>query len=217
MHPSESSLSPRALTGILDALEHDPPHTRRRLGDLASLSPSTVSRAVGHLTEAGVLTYPRYGQADPKRIDGAEALILSPLALLPILIMSHNVGSVYVLQGDATPVGATVTELNPLWDTATRLTSLCRRAMILLNGCATATGLPVAAPTLWMKGGVTDSNACTETILDILGVAPLAILGEETAIARGIKRVLPSSFQVDSLLYLRTELSAVSYLYHATE
>ena len=214
--PAESSLSRHALAAILDALESDRAVNRRALGEAASVSPSTVARAVGYLTRAGILSVSH----EPTDADAAErhAGVLSPTpaAILPVLTLGRDVGSVHALNAKLELVGAAVTELSAEQDDGERLRLLCRRAMTLLGGCAKAAALPVTAPVLLVESGETAPAGWREAITDTVGVVPLALLDEHTAVARCLRwESLPQS--ADSLLYLRTGESHAACLFARTD
>lgn len=209
MNPTESSLSPKALNRILDALEQRSPISRRDLADIASVSPSTASRAAEYLSRTGVL------DSRPRSEYRPAALSLAPVAALPVLSHGRTRSTVHVLNARLDPLGSAVTELNPGQDAGERLRPLCRRAMTLLSACAKASGLPVAAPILltdMTDGDPSARRKWEETVEDIMGVPPLAVMGEDTAISRALLwEALPSD--ASSLLYLRTGESPAVYLF----
>jgi hypothetical protein len=88
--------------------------------------------------------------------------------------------------------------------------------MTLLGGCAKASGLPVAAPILLTDGVPSARSAWEEAVTDIMGVPPLAVMGEDTAIARALRwEILPPN--ASSLLYLRTGENPAAYLFSRSE
>ncbi len=205
MSLTEPSLSPKTLAGILDALERKGPLSRRELAALASVSPSTVSRAAEYLTGVGVLT-PSSPQTEQR-----TAPTLAPAAVLPVLTLRRGQGSVHALNARLELLGTSVTELNPDGNREECLRLLCRRAMTLLSGCAKASALPVAAPVLLVERDESAQGRWRETVTDTMGVAPLAMIREDTAIAYGLPReALPEN--AASLLYLRTGEMNSAYL-----
>ena len=211
MSPNESPLSRQALAGILDALEHKNPLSRQELSALASVSSSTASRAAGFLSQVGVLSASRrQNETHP------VALSLTPLAVLPVLTLGQCHGTVQALNARLDPLGSTITELNPEQTDKERLRLLCRRAMTLLNGCTKASGLSAAAPILLTDGVPPAPKAWEEAVTDIMGVPPLAVMREDTAIARALRwEDLPQN--ASSLLYLRTGESPTAYLFSRSE
>lgn len=205
MSPTESSLSSKALARILDALERENTLSRRELAALASVSPSTASRAAEYLTGVGVLT-PSSPQTEQR-----TAPTLAPVAVLPVLTLGQGYGTVHALNARLELLGSAVTELNPEQNGGERLRLLCRRAMTLLGGCAKASALPVVAPVLLAEGDGSAQESRKETVTDTMGVAPLAIIREDTAIAHGLPReAFPPN--AASLLYLRTGEMNSAYL-----
>lgn len=200
MNPTESSLSPKALVRILDVLERRTPISRRELAALASVSPSTASRAVEYLSRAGILGSDLRSTARP------ADLTLAPIAALPVFVLEQTHGTVCVLNARPALLGTASAELNPEQDAGEHLRLLSRHAMALLSGCAKASGLPAAAPillTATANGQLTAQKELQEAVTDIMGVPPLAVVGEAAAISYALRwESLPP--YASSLLYLRT-------------
>ena len=211
MSPNESPLSRQALAGILDALEHKNPLSRQELSALASVSSSTASRAAGFLSQVGVLSE-SHRQSEPT----PTALSLAPVAALPILIPGRDRGTIHILNARLEPMGSAAIALSPEQTEEERLRLLCRRAMTLLSGCTKASGLSAAAPILLTDGVPSAPKAREEAVTDIMSVPPLAVMREDTAIARALRwEDLPQN--ASSLLYLRTGESPTAYLFSRSE
>ena len=211
MSPNESPLSRQALAGILDVLERKSPLSRQELSALASVSSSTASRAAEFLSRVGVLSE-SHQQSEPT----PTALSLAPVAALPILIPGRDRGTIHILNARLEPMGSAAAGLNPEQTEEERLRLLCRRAMTLLNGCTKASGLPAAAPVLLTDGVPSAPKAWEGAVTDIMGVPPLAVMREDTAIVRALRRAaLPPN--ASSLLYLRTGESPTAYLFSRWE
>lgn len=199
MDHTQNPLSRQALSKILDALEQKTPINRRELATLASASPSTTARAVGYLTQVGLLTPSHHTQTEHP----SGLLSLNPAAILPVLTLNHGFGAVYALNARMELLGTAITELSRKQDGRACMRALGRRAMILLHGCANATGLPVTAPVLLTESSASVREDPSEVMIDTMGVAPLAILDESAAIAHSLRwEALPENAAF--LLYLRT-------------
>lgn len=200
MSDTHSPVSHATLTHVLDTLESRGPTALRELSEGMEISPSTAARAVGRLTESGILTLSEGRDPQSGRIRRVASP--APAAVLSVLSLRRGKGYIRALDCGLNHLGTAITELNPAVPPEENLRLLCRRGMTLLRGCAGASGLPVAAPVLLVEEETPNRGALTEAVADAMGVAPLAVISDQEAIARGLRReALPQS--VASLLFLR--------------
>ena len=195
MRPADPSISPAALSRILDALEVSLPTTRRGLAEATGLGQSTVDRAVTTCLTHSILRCETGISPD----SGRPCRLLHPdtSLLLPILTMTHEYGIIRVLDMDLTPVATATVELYPASPPEESARLLARRLLTLLRGCGKKA---VTSPVL-----VTDGSLPTTILRDVmthtLGQAPLSVMGHGEAVARAVKsRSLPEA--AESLLFV---------------
>ncbi len=181
MNPIPAAISAAALGRALRALERDTPLPLRAIAEKTCLSPSTVARALRELTAVGILAEDE--GTDPVSGRPCRVLLPAPVAVLPVFSVSEGRGRVIALDLTATPLGTTSVELNPALPPEEGLRLLCRRAITLLRGCASATGLSVCAPVL-----LTDRSEAfpAEAVADTVGLPPLVTIGYGEAVAAAV-------------------------------
>ncbi|MBO5511660.1 MAG: helix-turn-helix transcriptional regulator [Clostridia bacterium] len=193
---STRAVSNPALRRILAALEPSRPLPLRAIAEATDLSPSTVARAVAELTALGILTEDE--GIDPAGRRPCRVILPAPVAVLPVLAVSEAHGEVTALDLAAHTLGTASVELDPALPPEEGMRMLCRRAMPLLRGCATATGLSVCAPVLLTDRSGTFS---TEAVTDTVGLPPLVTVGYGEAVAAAVE-CQPVPKEAASLLHI---------------
>lgn len=180
MNPTHAVSSP-ALRRVLNALEPSRPLPLRALANVTDLSPSTVARAVAELIALGILAEDE--GTDPMSGRPCRVILPATVAVLPVLAASEGFGQVTALDLSAHTLGTASVELDPALPPEEGMRMLCRRAMPLLRGCATATGLSVCAPVL-----LTDRSEAfsAETVADTVGLPPLVAIGYGEGVAAAV-------------------------------
>lgn len=194
MRSANSSISPTALSHVLDALEVSLPTSRRALAEATGLGQSTVNRAVSTCITHGILVSETGMSPD----GGRPCPVLFPAKnlLLPVLTLTREYGVVRVLDMELSPIATATVELYPATPPEESARLLARRLLTLLRGCGTKT---VTAPIL-----VTDGTLPADILQDVfthaLGLSPLAIMSREEAVARAAGGSLPP-LSAKSLLF----------------
>ena len=202
----KTSVSPTALSALLDAVEITSPATLKSLSAATGLGLSTVARAADLCMRRRIL---RYGTAaDP--VSGRACRILLPAEglLLPVLTLTGGFGSAAVTDMGLTPLCRAVTEFSAATPPEEQARLLAGRCLTLSRGCAG--DRQVAAPIL-VTGEGTEAALFCKAVTDTLGSPPLVLpnLGEATA--RGLRGLtIPS--EADSLLFLSVREGAYATL-----
>ena len=196
MRPTKPTLSPAALSLVLDALEGTAPATRKALSEATALGLSTVTRAASVCVSRGILRYEQ--STDP--VSGRPCRILTPTEglLLPVLTLTRDYGWVRALDMAFIPVGTATVEFNPTSPPEDRARLLSRRCLTLLRGCGGAGD--VTAPVLLVGQGL-PAVILRETVNDTVGTSPLAVLSHGEAVARSMT-AKPIPANAASLLFL---------------
>lgn len=190
-HPS---ISPTALSHILDGLETTLPTTTKALAKATGLGQSTVSRAVSACLTHGILVSETGVSPD----SGRPCHLLFPAngLLLPLLTLTREHGVIRVLNMDLTPIATSTVELYPASPPEESARLLARRLLTLLRGCGKGA---VTAPAL-VSDGVLPTHILENELAHALGQAPLTILTHGEAVARAIKGC-PLPAEAGSLLF----------------
>ena len=196
MRSTDPSVSPAALSLVLNALETSFPITRRSLSKDLGLGLSTVTRALSTCVSYGILTCE--AGTDPESGRPCRAYVPTKGLLLPLLTLSHGSGAVRVLDTSLSPARTAVTELHPSAPPEEAARILSHRLLTMLRGCTSDENVvsPVLLADSELPVGVLQ-NAVTHT----LGKAPLAVISPEDGIARAMRH---SHFprEVTSMLFL---------------
>ena len=185
MRPADPSISPTALSRILDGLEVSLPTTRGALSEVTGLGRSTVNRAVSACLTHGILV-PETG----------HLLVPRNNFLIPVVTVTREHGTIRILDMDLTPVATATVKLSPASTPDESAHILARRLLTLLRGFSEKS---VTAPIL-----VTDETLPARILRDelghSLGQAPLAVMKHAAAVARAITRS-PLPTEAKSLLF----------------
>ncbi|MBR6781759.1 MAG: hypothetical protein IKM33_00985 [Clostridia bacterium] len=180
------SISPAALTRILDALEASLPTTGKALAEATGLGQSTVTRAISACLSHGILRSETGISPD----SGRPCRVLSPAKnlLLPVLTVTREYGAVRVLDMELSPMASATVELYPASPPEESARLLARRLLTLLRGCGEGA---VTAPVL-LTDGTLPSKILRDVFTHALGKSPLAVTGQGEAVAWAVKsRKLP--------------------------
>ena len=185
MRPTDPSISPAALSRILDGLEVSLPTTRKTLSEVTGLGRSTVNRAVSACLNHGILVS-----------EAGHLLVSDNKFLLPVVTVTGEHGVIRVLNMDLTPIATSTVELYPASPPEESARLLARRLLTLLRGCGKGA---VTAPVL-VSDGALPTHILENELAHALGQAPLTVVDEDQAVARGIKGS-PLSTEAESLLF----------------
>ena len=180
MRPTDSSVSPAALSLVLDALETECPITRKSLAKVTGLGLSTVGRALSACMTHGILSCE--AGIDPD--GGRPCRTYTPAGglLLPLLTLTRSHGCIRILDTTLHPAHTAVTELHPAAPTEEAARILARRLVIMLRGCNHGS---VASPVLLTDPSL-PSSVLRDSITHTLGTPPLTLLSHEEAVARAL-------------------------------
>ena len=195
MRSSSLSLSPAALTRILDAAESSFPVTRRALSEATGLGLSTVARAEALCLSRGIWRYA--DGTDPVSGRACRTLLPTGKLLIPLLTVTRERGVVRVVDTAMEVIASAVTELHPAAPPEESARLLCRRGMTLLRGCSAAGR--ITAPILLADGPA--AAVLNEAAQDVMGASPLAVMSQAEAVSHAARAgALPTAGE--SLLFV---------------
>lgn len=180
MRPTDSSVSPAALSLVLDALETECPTTRKSLAKVTGLGLSTVGRALSACMTHGILSCE--AGIDPDGGRPCRTYVPAGGLLLPLLTLTRSHGCIRILDTALHPAHTAVTELHPAAPTEEAARILARRLVIMLRGCNQGS---VASPVLLTDPSL-PSSVLRDSITHTLGTPPLTLLSHEEAVARAL-------------------------------
>lgn len=192
----KTSVSPAALSAVLDAVEVVPPATLKSISEATGLGLSTVTRAADLCMVRRILRY--RNASDPVTGRACRVLVPAEGVLLPVLTLSGGFGSVAVTDMSLTPLYRSAAEFSPSSPPEEQARLLCGRCLTLLRGCGG--DRQVAAPILVTGEGM-ETASVRRAVTDSMGASPLVLTERGEAVSRGIKGSTVSQ-AADSLLFL---------------